>query len=56
MTAKANARRAALTRDQLLKQQADIRRNFAELARLYPGCFDANGKPIVATLRPPTPM
>lgn len=31
-------------------QQAAARREFKQLAKLFPGAFDKNGKPLVATL------
>lgn len=44
-----------MTREQILAQMADARRQMERLAKLYPGCFDANGKPIVASARLPVP-
>lgn len=40
--------------EKIARMQADIRRDFKALAKIYPGCFDASGKPIVAELRFPT--
>lgn len=42
-----------MTRKQILRQIAKARRNVRRLAKLYPGCFDEQGRPIVATLRLP---
>lgn len=42
-----------MTRADFLRIQAECRKSMQKLARLYPGCFDANGKPIVATLTLP---
>lgn len=38
-----------MTRDDILRQIAEARQSMQELARLYPGCFTADGKPIVAS-------
>ena len=38
----------ALTRKKLLKQISEAQRNIRRLAKLYPGCFDAEGRPLVA--------
>lgn len=35
-------------RESLLAQQAEIRKDFKVLAKIYPSAFDANGRPIVA--------
>jgi hypothetical protein len=43
-----------MTPEKLTRMQAEIRREFKALAKVYPGCFDAAGKPIVAELRLPT--
>lgn len=39
--------------EKLTRMQADIRRDFKALAKIYPACFDAKGKPTVAVLRLP---
>jgi hypothetical protein len=44
----------AMTREQLLRQQRMARKSMAKLAKLYPGAFDKDNKPIVATLQLPT--
>ena len=38
----------------LLKQQREIKKQFKQLAAIFPGCFDINGKPLLATLTFPT--
>ena len=42
-----------MTRAQILRQQREARRTMKQLARLYPGAFDKQGKPRVAVLRWP---
>lgn len=42
-----------MTRDDLLSMQAECRAAMLELARLFPACFHADGRPIVAELRLP---
>lgn len=37
-------------RETVRRQQAEIRRDFAALRKLYPSAFDTRGKPIVAVL------
>lgn len=44
-----------MTRAQILAQIADARRQMQQLAKLYPGCFDKQGRPIVAVARLPLP-
>lgn len=45
-----------MTLNQIVRQIAEARRAMEQIAKLYPGCFDAQGRPIVATLRlPPHP-
>ena len=39
-----------MTRAQILRQIREARRTMKQLAKLYPGCFDKHGKPIVAVL------
>lgn len=38
----------SITRERLLAQIATARRDVAKLRKLYPACFDAQGRPIVA--------
>ena len=38
-----------MTRADFIRAQAEARKTMQELARLFPGCFDANGKAIVAS-------
>ena len=40
-------------RKTLERQKREIRQQFKALSKLYPGCFDKHGKPVVATLRLP---
>mgnify|MGYP001227098927 CR=1 FL=1 len=40
-------------REVIARQQREIREQFGVLAKLYPGCFDKSGKPIVVELRLP---
>ena len=42
-----------MTRAQLLYQKREVRKLFKQLAKLYPGAFDKQGRPLVATLRLP---
>lgn len=35
------------------RQQREARAQFKALAKMYPGCFDSRGKPVVATLTLP---
>jgi hypothetical protein len=42
-----------MTRDQILRQIREARRTMRQLAKLYPGAFDKQGRPIVAVLRWP---
>jgi hypothetical protein len=42
-----------MTRAQLLRQLREARRTMRQLAKMYPGAFDARGRPIVAVLRLP---
>jgi hypothetical protein len=44
-----------MTRADILRQIAEARASLAQLAKLYPGCFDKHGKPIVASARFPLP-
>lgn len=44
-----------MTREQLLRQIESARRQMQELAKLYPGCFDKRGRPLVAVARLPLP-
>lgn len=37
-----------MTRAQIMKQIAEARRSMRQLAKLYPGAFDKNGRAIVA--------
>jgi len=43
-----------MTQADFMRQKAEARATLAQLAKLYPGCFDAQGRPIVATLRLPS--
>ena len=43
-----------ITREAILRQIAEARASLAQLAKLYPGCFDKHGKPLVASARFPT--
>jgi hypothetical protein len=38
----------------VLEQQKQIREDWKKMAKIYPDCFDANGRPIVEAL-PPLP-
>lgn len=42
-----------MTAQDFKRIQAEARKTMKILAKLYPACFDKNGKPIVATLRFP---
>lgn len=44
-----------MTLEQLLRQIESARRQMQELAKLYPGCFNKQGRPIVAVARLPLP-
>jgi hypothetical protein len=44
-----------LTLADILRVQREARETMRQLAKLYPGAFDKNGKPLVATLRLPAP-
>lgn len=37
-------------RASFLRQQEEIRKDFETMAKLFPGVFDKNGKPLVAVL------
>ena len=41
------------TQADFIRIQREARQTMEQLARLYPGAFDKNGKPIVATLSLP---
>ena len=41
------------TKPALLRQMREARRDMERLAKMYPACFDRNGKPLVATLHLP---
>lgn len=43
----------SMTRAQILAQIAEARASMAALRKLYPGCFDKDGRPLVATLSMP---
>jgi len=42
-------------RQVIARQKRQIRKDFKALAKLYPGCFDERGKPVVAVLSLPRP-
>lgn len=37
----------------IARMKAEIRKEWRALAKVYPGAFDKNGRPLVATLRLP---
>jgi hypothetical protein len=39
-----------MTKEDFLRVQAEARKTMEQLQKLYPSCFDKDGKPIVATL------
>ena len=41
-----------LTKQDILRVQKECRDSMKQLAKLYPGAFDRNGKPLVATTPP----
>ena len=43
-----------MTRADFIRQAAEARKTMQELARLFPGCFHADGRPIVASAHLPT--
>lgn len=43
-----------MTRDDFIRQAAEARKSMQELARLFPGCFHSDGRPIVASAHLPT--
>jgi hypothetical protein len=38
-----------MTYEQIMRQIREAQKSMAILAKLYPGCFDANGKAIMAS-------
>lgn len=43
-----------MTHADFLRVKAEARATMEQLAKLFPGCFHADGRPIVAELRLPT--
>jgi len=43
-----------MSRADFLKQAAEARKTMQELAKLFPGCFHSDGRPIIAELRWPS--
>ncbi len=54
MTAPKRKPLKAMTREDFIRQAAEARKTMQELARLFPGCFHADGRPIVASAHFPT--